>query len=98
MPPTGRHDFAQDPIAPDTESGYPPVDFLTASPNGTFLDPFGLTNLLTSIPPTALELLKYEARMSIAALSTTVNTDESFDRVLMRDLSSPFCRFDAFAE
>ncbi|KDQ55434.1 hypothetical protein JAAARDRAFT_692207 [Jaapia argillacea MUCL 33604] len=91
-----RHDFEKDSIFTKTTAGHnhPPGEY-KANHEAVFVDSSSYVNLLAGVPLSSLDLLKYDALVTLNLLNSGLPSIDPYDEVFLKDHRTVHTRFDA---
>ncbi|OCH85324.1 Nrap protein [Obba rivulosa] len=95
-----RHDFNEDAVfvkstKPDTTHRFPPQDY--NAHEAVLVDADSMVNVLAGVPLSSLDMLRYDARITLDALDHALITDDPFQYVFLKEQRDIATRFDIVA-
>ncbi|KAL6304485.1 Nrap protein [Sparassis latifolia] len=89
-----RHDFSEEHIFLKTKNGhrYPTHDY--ESHEAVFVDSSSMVNLLAGVPLCSLDMLKYDAQLTLEILESSTMSDDPFQSVFLKEQRALSTRFD----
>ncbi|KAI0916701.1 hypothetical protein AcV5_003115 [Taiwanofungus camphoratus] len=92
-----KHDFSREPIFVRAKDGHrlSPQDY--NSHEAVFVDSSSLVNLLAGVPLCSLEMLKYDAQLTLDLLDSSSISDDPFHSVFLKEQRDTPTRFDIIA-
>ncbi|KAI0051574.1 Nrap protein [Auriscalpium vulgare] len=90
-----RHDFTREPVFVKHQEGhrFPPENY-TAHHGATSADSTSTVNLLASVPPSSLEMLRHDAKTTLESLDGGSISSDPFPEVFLREHRDLPARFD----
>ncbi|KAK0482507.1 Nrap protein [Armillaria novae-zelandiae] len=90
------HDFQAQPVFVKTEGGNKyPLEEYSSYHEAVFVDTSSRVNLLADVPLGSLDLLRYDAKKTLQALSSSASSFDPFTEAFLRDQRHMSTRFDA---
>ncbi|KAK0196651.1 Nrap protein [Armillaria mellea] len=90
------HDFQAQPVFVKTEGGNKyPLEEYSSYHEAVFVDASSRVNLLADVPLESLDLLRYDAKKTLQALSSSSSSFDPFTEAFLRDRRHLSTRFDA---
>ncbi|PBK93042.1 Nrap protein [Armillaria gallica] len=90
------HDFQTQPVFVKTEDGNKyPLEEYSSYHEAVFVDASSRVNLLADVPLGSLDLLRYDAKKTLQALSSSSSSFDPFAEAFLRDRRHLSTRFDA---
>ncbi|KIY51281.1 Nrap protein [Fistulina hepatica ATCC 64428] len=90
-----NHDFSEEPVFVKTVNGhkFAPAEYEEAF-SATFVESSSLVNLLADVPLGSLDLLRYDAQVTLESLNKTSSPEDQFAEAFLKDQRDLASRFD----